>query len=162
MTDRRRRRMTVGAILIVLGLGFFYLQRFEGLGGAAILLFVGTVFLAAYLFRRAYGFLVPAGVLLGLGTGEIFEDYWLSEGEPVVLGLGLGFFAIYLIALLYEGASHWWPLIPGSVLVLTATPVTRGLIRYLFDNWPLLLVVIGVFLLLTALRRSAGRGEGPE
>ncbi len=161
MSDRRRRRTTVGAILIVLGLGFFYLQRYEGLGGAAILLFVGTIFLAAYLFRRAFGFLVPAGILLGLGAGEIFEDHWFQEGEPVLLGLGLGFLGIYVVSRLYEGAAHWWPLIPGGILVLTSVPGTRGLIRYLFDNWPLLLVVIGVLLLLSALRRGAGGGDAP-
>ncbi len=162
MSERRRRRLTVGSVLIVLGLGFFYLQRFEGLGGAAILLFVGAVFLAAYLFRRAFGFLVPAGILLGLGAGEILENHWFREGEPALLGLGVGFLGIYVVARLYEGATHWWPLIPGTILVLTAVPGTRSLLRYLFENWPLLLVVIGVILLLSALRRSTGRGAGPE
>ncbi len=162
MSDRRRRRITVGSILIVLGLGFFYLQRFEGLGGAAILLFVGAAFLAAYLYRKTYGFLVPAGILLGLGAGEMLEDQWFREGEPVLLGLGLGFVAIYLVARLYEGATHWWPLIPGGILVLTAVPGTRRLLRYLFDNWPLLLVVIGLLLLVSALRRPAGRDAEPE
>ena len=75
-------------------------------------------FMAAYLAKKEYGFLIPACILLGLGAGSIGANSFFDFGDSRQLGLGFGFVAIFLIALLYERKSHWWPLIPGAALIL--------------------------------------------
>jgi drug/metabolite transporter (DMT)-like permease len=153
MSTPRGRRATAGLTLIVIGLALYALERIEGVGRSAVLLVLGALFLAAYLSRRRYGFLVPAGILLGLGVGSIWEPRWLDIGDPTVLGLGAGFVAIFLIALLVERRSHWWPLIPGGILILVGLPETEKLMQYLFANWPLILVAVGGIILLSSLGR---------
>jgi hypothetical protein len=152
MSDPRRRRFTAGLILIGVGLTLYFLQRVE-LGESVVFFILGVAFLTAYLYQRRFGLLVPAGVLLGLGLGSVWEGSFLAFGESTLLGLGLGFIAIYVIALLYERRSHWWALIPGGILVLAALPTTERVLHYLFDNWPLILVVIGVTILIGGLRK---------
>ena len=95
-------------------------------------------------------------VLLGLGAATAFEDTLFRFGNPALLGLGCGFVGIYLVALLYERRSHWWPLIPGAALILLGFPDTERVFRWLIDNWPLVLVLIGVLTLLGALRIPRG------
>jgi len=161
VSDKRRRRVIAGLTLIVLGLALYALDLVEGLGQAAVFFLVGGAFLAAYLARREYGFLVPAGILLGLGVGKVGQDTVLAFADkPIPFGLGCGFIAIWLIALLYERRSQWWPLIPGTVLILVGLPDTDELFGYLFGHWPLLLVVAGVIVLLIALLSPGRQGEG--
>jgi len=156
----RNRRVTAGLTLIVLGLGFYFLQRFRGIGDATFFFIFGSLFLAAYLYKRTSGLLVPAGVLMGLGLGSIPNGpLGFFGGDPEKLGLGLGFISIYVIMLLYEGKSHWWPLIPGVALILIGLPNGDRVFRLLFGNWPLILVMIGVLILVATFRRGAPKSE---
>jgi hypothetical protein len=153
----RRQRIIAGMALIVMGLGLFWLHRVEGIGQAAGFFLIGGVFLAAYLYNRSYGFLIPAGILIGLGAGSVGAETFFSFGESHLLGLGCGFVGIYLVSLLYERRGHWWPLIPGIALILLGLPNTERIFRYLGRNWPLILVIIGVMILLGAFGRPKSR-----
>lgn len=155
MTQPDRQKLTAGIVLVLFGLGFFLVQRLDTIGHEVITLIIGAAFLVAYFFQKAYGLLVPAGVLLGLGTGQLLQGqyWWANEGIP--LGLGVGFLAIYVIARLYQGASHWWPLIPGTILVIVGLPRTARVFRVLLEYWPLVLVAIGLIVLVGAFRRPA-------
>lgn len=148
MSDRRRRRTRIGFIMILIGLAFFLRPRFDFLDSEYILLLLGVVFLGAYLWQRRYGLMVPAGVLMGLGVGRFFDENLASFAEGTQLGLGLGFLAIYLVPLLYQRKSHWWPLIPGGVLILSAFEQTEKVARVLFEYWPLALIVVGALLVV--------------
>ena len=119
---------------------------------------LGGLFLAAYLRWRNNGMLIPAGILLGLGLGFMFRDQLQPYGEPLNIGLGAGFIFIYVAALIYERESHWWPLIPGSVLLLMGFGF-QGSIEFLLENWPLLLVLVGAILVTSALLRSRKPNE---
>lgn len=160
MAKPDRQKFTAGIVLVLLGLGFFLVQRLEAIGNEVVMLIIGTAFLVAYFYQKAYGLLIPAGILLGLGVGELLQGrfWWANDGTQ--LGLGMGFLSIYLIAKIYERESHWWPLIPGVILVLVGLPRTGRMFRYLFDNWPLILVAIGLLILIGAFRRSAS--ESPQ
>ena len=64
------------------------------------------------------------------------------------VGLGIGFASIYAIALLVEGRSHWWPLIPAAAL--TASGLVAGneaMERAIAFGWPLILVAAGLVVL---------------
>lgn len=141
-----------GLILIAVGVTLFAVQLFE-LDGDVIVLVIGLIFAAAFVATRHYGLLVPAGILTGLGTGILLEDLGIM-GEPVMLGLGLGFLAIYAGDLVTTGArapGRWWPLIPGAILtVIAGTETTFGPegARVLERGWPIVLIAVGAWLLL--------------
>ena len=141
-----------GVILVVVGLTLFAVQVLN-LDADVILLVIGVVFVIAFVATRRYALLIPAGVLTGLGSGIVLEDLGVA-GEPVVLGLGLGFFAIYAADLLTTGArepGRWWPLIPGTILtVIAGAESTFGPegARVIELGWPVILIAAGAWLLL--------------
>jgi hypothetical protein len=161
MTTPQSHRVTAGLVLILIGLLLYALDRTQGIGQAAIFLVAGSVFLAGYLYRRNYGLLVPAGILLGIGAGTVGEQRWFDFGNAFLLGLGAGFVSIFLIALLVERQSHWWPLIPGTILILLGLPKSESVVSYLFSNWPLVLVAAGAVILLTSLARPREPQDAP-
>ena len=141
-----------GVILIVVGVTLFAVQALD-LDADVIVLVIGVVFATAFVATRRYGLLIPAGIMIGLGTGILLEDLGM-RGEPVVLGLGLGFLAIYGVDLLVSGArspGRWWPLIPGTILTVVAgAESTFGAegTRVIQQGWPILLIAAGAWLLL--------------
>ncbi len=141
-----------GVILIAVGVTLFAVQLLQ-LDADVIVLVIGLVFATVYVATRRYGLLIPAGVLTGLGAGILLEDFGV-RGEPVVLGLGLGFLAIYGADALSRGArapGRWWPLVPGSILtVIAGAESTFGAegARLIEQGWPILLIVVGAWLLL--------------
>lgn len=141
-----------GVILIAVGLTLFAVQLLH-LDADVIVLVIGLVFAIAFAGTRRYGLLIPAGILTGLGLGIVLEDFKV-QGEPVVLGLGLGFLAIYIADVLTSGArapGRWWPLIPGAILtVIAGAESTFGAegARVIEQGWPILLIAAGAWLLL--------------
>ena len=155
MNKQQRGRVAAGLALILLGAALYILERNAGLDAAAVFFLIGGAFLAGYLYRREFGLLIPAGVLLGLGAGTLLEQTRFNYGQPTLWGLGLGFVCIYLIGLVYERKGRWWPLIPGGVLILLGLPRVGNVIDFLFANWPLILVLVGVMILIGSFRRRS-------
>jgi hypothetical protein len=144
-------RMLPGLILIALGVIFLLSRTFVALSGAVLLGGLGALFIFAYFATRKYGWLIPGSILAGLGFGELIG--WSS------LGLGLGFIGIFVIDVIVRGKSHWWPLIPGVIITLDAlgdrANVVIAPLRNLISNWwPLLLIVIGLWLLFQNRRKT--------
>lgn len=141
-----------GVILIVVGATLFAVQLFR-LDADVIVLVIGLVFAVAYAGTRRYGLLIPAGILAGLGIGILLDDFGVTRG-PVVLGLGLGFLAIYGVDLLstrLRTPGRWWPLVPGATLLIVAG--ASGVFgeegaRAIKQGWPFLLIAAGAWLLL--------------
>ncbi len=141
-----------GVILIVIGATLFAIQWLH-LDADVIVLVIGLVFAGAYAATRRYGLLIPAGILSGLGAGILLEDFGVTR-EPVVLGLGLGFLAIYGVDLATSRSpqrARWWPLIPGAILIAVAG--AGGAFgdeggRTIQQAWPVILIVIGAWLLV--------------
>ena len=65
---------------------------------------------------------------------------------------------ITVLALAYQRQFHWWPLIPGVAMILIKLE-KLDYVRKLFQNWPLLLVIVGVLILISALARKPAKGE---
>ena len=76
MRGLRRQRVS-GTILLVLGLVLLVSELTGGLGGAMVLLLIGSAFIVGYLHCRSYGLLIPGSILLGLGSGLVGQR-WLS------------------------------------------------------------------------------------
>ena len=150
MGELRQRRVGAGVVLIVVGVALYLQQHYTRIGDEAVPLILGAAFLGGYFYKRQFGLLIPGCLLLGLGLGSIGEGWIDPSADGTLLGLGLGFFAIWILGFLIEKRRHFWPLIPGAALVLTALPQTDAVASYLFENWQLILILIGVCLLLVA------------
>lgn len=161
MEDGPGRRVVAGVLLIVVGAGMLALQLLEGVGRGSWLLFLGGLFIAAYVYRRSYGFLVAGCILLGVGVGQVGEDL-LDLGSGVgSVGIGLGFITIYLIDRANRRSAPWWPLIPGGILVVTGLSDLGEPIAGIMDYvWPAALIVIGLALVFGLSRRRDG--DRPE
>ena len=146
MNEQRRRQVYSGLALIALGLALWTVQRFDGLERSAIFFLVGGIFLAGYLYRREFGLLIPAGIICGVGVGML-------GSVPMLVGIGVGFVGITVVSLVYERRFEGWPLIPGAILILVGMREVE-LLEYVFDNWPLILVIIGVLILFGAIGRK--------
>ncbi len=139
-------RWIPGVILIVLGVALLLMQFFR-FGPGQFLILLALLFFVPYVLLRSYGLLIPGCILAGIGLGLIFES---SEQTYVTvpIGLGLGFIAIFSIQLMAAGHSHWWPLVPGVLLVVVglaeSVPQAQTLVE---RGWPLLLILIGLAIL---------------
>jgi len=98
-----------GLVLIIVG-AILLLARQQVLSGDLTVLLIGALLLAVYAASGATGLLIPGAILTGLGAGIALRERFGPESATVPLGLGVGFVAIYVIALVYEGRSSWWPL----------------------------------------------------
>lgn len=152
MGTRDRSRVTAGAILILLGIVLILMQVTEDYRGETWTFLIGGLFVAGYIYRRAYGMLIPGCILLGIGLGSIGENSPWDLGDFGSIGLGVGFVAIFLIALVYEGRTHWWPLIPGGVLIISGLASGSKTFRELLEvGWPALIILVGLLLLASSL-----------
>jgi hypothetical protein len=154
-----RDTMVFAVILIVVGLGGLLLQVVQpstSVGGLIVIV-IGLGLLGAFAYTRQYGYLVPGGIMTGLGAGLIAsESITLSTDEGtagvIVLGLGLGFLSIWVIGALVRVAQHhWWPFIPGGILVLVGAALIIGdQAIQLLDYWGVVVIALGLVVLWRA------------
>ncbi|HET7494145.1 MAG TPA: hypothetical protein VFJ80_01765 [Candidatus Limnocylindrales bacterium] len=165
---RRDQRQTIafGIILIAVGAGILGVNVFPH-AGAVILLAVGLFLLADGVITRQYAPLVPGGIMAGLGAGVIVGELPgmsdAANGGWVVAGMGLGFLSIWLIArALRLSVQSPWPLIPAAIfLTIGGGLLVAGAASWAAQAWPIVLVVIGLLIVVGALRSRPG-GPGPD
>ena len=162
-----RRRWTPGAIVVSLLLLFLGLQLLAATGALPLLALAAIFIFFSHTGDRR-GLLVPGGILLGLGLGITLAHLLspLSDacgGAAVVGGLRAGFWFVYL----YDRLRHPFDprfaglRIPGSILLAVSaflttiglTSVALWLSWSLLGWWPVLLIVGGLWLFFTNLRR---------
>jgi hypothetical protein len=158
----RRSQIAAGVALIVIGLVVLSLRYFEESGRAMVLLAAGGAFIAAYFYSDIYGLLIPGGILSGLGLGSLAEWQDVAVRDANAVGLGIGFVAIYVIERLYRRRAHWWPLIPGVILIGSGLGARFGDVGHILWRWaPVILVALGVLMVVKALGRGSGSSTGP-
>jgi hypothetical protein len=156
--DGRQGRLVAGMVLVVIGFALFAAQFVEGLDSAIWLLSIGVLFIAGYFYRHAYGLLIPGGILVGIGLGQIGDRVFDGFDGSGSLGVGVGFLLIYLIDRVYRGPqAPWWPLIPGGILLITTlSNAGEPFSRVMDYAWPAILIVAGLVILL-GINRSRDR-----
>lgn len=158
-----RREQVPGLALVIIGATLLALLQL-GATGEVVVALVGAAFLVVYATTRLYGFLVPGGVLTGLGVGLVLEST-LDVRGGVLLSLAAGFGFVALLDRLAGGRRDggWWPLIPAGILVVIGLSQVLGGWEALQRWWPLALVAVGVVSLVRAYRaeRQSG-GGGPD
>ncbi len=155
-TKTRQHDIKAGIILVLIGLGLLITYTLKvawvpvwvaGLG----ILGWGA---ATHGVRR----IIAGSLITGTGLAIVVQTGpWssgLTDQVRVVIFLfclALGWFLIPLLTGLATSKTLWWPLIPGLVLAITAGAfwVSADWVKALSTiAWPLMLVVIGVFLII--------------
>jgi hypothetical protein len=145
--------------ILLIGLGIFFLiGNFLTIGGGALFIGLGLVFLAARVIWNNYGLAVPAGVLLGFGGFvALSEAAWLPTSPDSAAGgwfflmLALGFAAVYVIG---ARPSQIWPFFPAAALamfgiLLLGQENLEPFARFADYGkyWPVALIAVGGYLL---------------
>jgi hypothetical protein len=162
VTDRRS--LPLGIALILLGIFFVLSRTFRFSGPGAVLVLIGTIFLALSASRGFRGPLLPGGILLGLGSAFLLQgrlEPLFPRWATIVLGLGAGFLLVAAIDRASGRERRPSPLLPGAVLVALAgigalsqrTPIFEVLAG-VRDLWPWALVAAGVALVAQSLMRG--------
>jgi hypothetical protein len=158
-----------GFVLVVIGVAALAAQYWPD-AGRYVPLVIGLGLLALFAANRSYGALVGGSILTGLGAGVVAAQFVDNssgnvEGAIVVLGLGLGFIAIWALAQLMSlKERHIWPLIPGMILVLVGSGLLLDLLsgdaaRYFV---PAAVIAVGLLVMLAGwLRMSRNDGSSP-
>lgn len=161
-----RDQITFAIILIVVGVGGLAMQLLQppADAGGWVVLLIGLGLLGAFAYTRQYGYLIPGGIMTGLGAGiAISESFAFANDEAtggvIVLGLGLGFVSIWVIGSIVRLAqNHWWPVIPGGILTLVgAALLIGGQAVDLLDYWGIGAIALGLFVLWRALVEGRAR-----
>ncbi|MCF7793597.1 MAG: hypothetical protein K9N09_12260 [Candidatus Cloacimonetes bacterium] len=148
MTKKDKSRIFSGIVLILLGISLSGVNIFNGFGENSILLLIGGLFIAWYFYSNAYGLLIPGCILAGMGLASFDGHHFWNSPHNTQLGLGLGFIAIYIIDRVHTGRSHWWPLIPGGIITLSA--LSHGAFGIRIEMalfWPVVLILIGIWII---------------
>lgn len=160
-----RDRIVFAVVLILVGIAGLALQVVESTpaAGGVVVLLIGVGLLGAFSMTRQYGYLVPGGIMTGLGAGIVAsESLTMTDdgtGGVIVLGLGLGFVSIWVIGALVNIAQHhWWPLIPGAILATVGGALLIGSEAVgLLDYWYVAVILLGVIVLLRGMVESRPR-----
>ncbi|MCS7182171.1 MAG: hypothetical protein NZ869_03590 [Thermoanaerobaculum sp.] len=162
MAKRGGHRLFLGLLLLGIGMALL-LARMHLVGtGPAFLLALGAAFSLYGVATGSFPSLVPGCVLLGLGSGMLLGDLGV---EPLgvwqwnLVGLGGGLVLLFLLALVLGLGVQWWALVVALVLggvaflprvrELFHPPVVVAMRTY----WPVVLMVLGLYLVARDLKR---------
>jgi hypothetical protein len=163
-----RDTMLGGLVLILIGAVALISQLWPGLD-RYLPLVVGLGLLAVFAISRSYLALVGAGIMTGLGVALLISGtfpQWDADGAAATLGLGSGFISVWLLSrLMGLKEHHWWPLIPGGILLTVGIALsleTAGMLseRALELIGPIVLLVIGGLIVAAAFIRNRGSSAG--
>jgi hypothetical protein len=161
-----RDRIAFAVILIVVGIGGLLTQMLEptpDVGGWIVML-IGVGLMGAFAYTHQYGYLIPGAIMTGLGAGIVISETVTlatdeATGGVVVLGLGIGFLAIWVIGeIVHVAQHHWWPLIPGGILAVVGGALLIGdQAIQLLDYWGVAVIAVGLFVLWRAFAEGRAR-----
>ncbi len=160
----------IGLILVLIGL-INFASRQGWISGEYFLIGLGAVFLIAYFIRqRPIGFLIPACILILLGTyANLQSSRFLfmngrMEGATFFFFMALAFYLIFFIHNISNESlkkKMVWPAIVG--IALTAFGIFVYAVEYwdiaevliaINRFWPLILILIGLYLILTKQKKD--------
>jgi hypothetical protein len=151
--------LTAGIILITIGVGLLLFRLISMEGYFPLVLGLG--FLAAGIFTRKDGLIIPGGIIGGVGLGIVaLENAWFTaqnnpaSGGIFLLMFALGWFSITLLTRIFTRETHTWALIPGSIIGTIGALVLAGdsgirVLETAGNYWPVILIVIGVWVLFS-------------
>lgn len=159
-SSERREAVIGGTLLVAIGLLVLLVQNIktESLG----LLFLpalGGLFLVAGILGRQVGFIIPGGILTGIGMGVVLTQNPAlavtdtAQGGVFFLGFALGWFLITVLSRVFTRDPQWWALIPGTIMALIGGALMLGgtalnVLEFAGRWWPLILVALGLVIIV--------------
>lgn len=161
--ENTRTRMAIGALLV--GAGILVLLQNLGvlrtgldLLWAICFLLAGAIFTSVFLNdRKNWWAVIPGFTLLGIG-GVILLGWALpATGGRYGGGLFLGALAASFWVIYASQRGHWWPIIPGGVLLtLALVAVLDDVVGVGFDTGSIFMLGLGATFLVLYLLPAAG------
>lgn len=163
MTHKKKNDAVGGIILILIGL-FALASQFVELPnfGIFIVAGLGAIFLFWGIFTRNAGLIIPGGILSGVGWGivAVTSNFFAKgdqEGGVFMIVFALGWFSIPVLSAIFTDETHWWAVIPGSIIGVIGLAVSFGgmfenVLEIAAKGWPLILIALGVWALVEARR----------
>jgi hypothetical protein len=154
------RGLLVGGLVLVLIGGSALLSELYPTVDRYIPLVIGIGLLALFGLGRWFLALVGGAIMSGLGIGLALAGLVRAanlDGAFAVLGLAGGFLGIWLISsLLSLREAHWWPLVPGSILLMVGGGLIVESSGKLLASWllPLAILAIGVLVMVIGFIRQ--------
>jgi hypothetical protein len=159
-THHLNHQLAGGIILILIGAAIL-LERWLDIGAYTVLLLGLAMQLWGSVSRRT-GWIIPGGVLGGIGLGILIMNGPWKFPEQIQNGVFLlcfsaGWFLITLLTALFT-CTQWWALFPGGIMAVIGGGilVTNGAIRWADLNlvYALILILLGLSLLVYRGRSS--------
>jgi hypothetical protein len=163
--DNGRGTIVAGFVLLLIG-GAALVSQLWPEFDQYIPLMIGLGLLAVFVFTRAYLALVFGSILSGLGVGLLVAQTAAdgsAEGAGVVLGLGIGFISIWVVSgLLSLREHHFWPLLPGGILLAVGLGLTFDLLEGDLSRYfiPALIALFGLVIMVVGWFRISRTGSG--
>ncbi len=163
INTHRNHRLAAGSVLILFGAATL-LQRWLEIGNYIVLL-LGLLMLVWGSFSHRTGWIIPGGVLGGIGLGILaMEGPWLfpaaDQNGLFLVCFAFGWFLIIILTALFT-CTQWWALIPGGIMAVLGGSilVTHGSIRWEDLNlvYAAILISVGLILLVYRGRQKNNR-----
>ena len=156
-------RLVGGIILILFGITVLLQQWFDISTYAVLVL--GCAMLVWGSVSHRSGWIIPGGVLSGIGLGIlVMEGPWHFPVEQqngiFLLCFAMGWFLITLLTALFT-CTQWWALIPGGIMALIGGSllVTKGAVRWEDLNLVYAIILIFIGLILLVYRGRSKKNE---
>jgi hypothetical protein len=159
----KRDSLIWGILLILLGGAFLVYQLFPdlfaGFSWPWIMLVIGAIFAIASLVSRVGGLMVPGVILLTLGGIFLYQDStgnWESWAYiwallPASAGLGMLIGGLYDREMAQARSAGVW-MLGGGLVAFVIFGGFFGLAPGLVQYWPVLIILVGLWVLFKALR----------
>jgi hypothetical protein len=163
--NRSREALIGGFVLVIIGGSALASQLWPDLD-RYIPLLIGIGLLGVFFITRAYLALVFGAITAGLGIGLLVSNMYPAadaDGPGAVLGLGLGFVSIWIISgLMNLKEHHFWPLIPGGILVAVGVGLTLDLFEGDVSKYvvPALVMAFGLLIMIIGYLRMGRTHAG--
>ncbi len=173
----KRNGLVGGVILIVIGL-FALVAQFVDMSnfgniGIYFMAALGAIFLLWGILTREAGLIIPGGIISGIGwgialvAGPFADATEASEGGIFMLAFAAGWFAITILTAVFTKETHWWALIPGSIMALIGLAIAyEGVfataLELLGTIWPVFLIIAGIAVLFSVRRTGRSEEEPPK
>lgn len=165
--NRSREALVGGFVLVLIGGAALAAQLWPDID-RYIPVVIGIGLLGVFFITRAYLALVFGAITTGIGVGLLASDFFPTadaDGPGVVLGLGAGFVSIWIISgLMNLKEHHFWPLIPGGILLAVGIGLTLDLFEDDLSKYvvPALVMAFGLLIMLIGYLRMGRTRTGGQ
>jgi hypothetical protein len=155
-----KEKVITGIVLVIIGIVALLGQFLAQFNLSHLILpGLGLGFLAWGILARQVGFLIPGGILSGIGLGVIVTQTGIGgemgseqSGALFLLSFAAGWLLITLLSAVFTTETQWWPLIPGGIMAAIGSALLIGdpaltVLEFAGRVWPVALIIIGVYLI---------------